>query len=145
MMTSYLVMMIFVDNEIQALQQDVIWLKRGICWKISLILLYSMQVSWLALNFSADPHIYIYLSISPSILIKLRVIRIHSLYSLEKDETSTNKVCLDNNSKLYLLLRLRFWISRECGVLFHCHYSHVHYDPEWLYPKVLSMGSIHLP
>ena len=25
--------------------------------------------------------------------------------------------------KLHLVVRLQFWISRKCGVPYHCHYS----------------------
>ena len=43
-------------------------------------------------------------------------------------------VCPGYDTKLHLMARLLFWISRNCGVFLHCHYSQVHpdhtcYDP----------------
>ena len=52
--------------------------------------------------------------------------RIYWLYPLQRDKTSAY------DSKYHHMVRLLFWSSRECGVLFHCHYSQVHSDLEGL-------------
>ena len=32
----------------------------------------------------------------------------------------------------YLIVRLHSWSFWECGVLLHCHYSQVHFNPVWV-------------
>ena len=49
-----------------------------------------------------------------------------SLVSSTEEWDSSLKVCPGYNTKLCLLVRLSFWSSGKCGVLFHCHYSQVH-------------------
>ena len=39
--------------------------------------------------------------------------------------------CPGNDVKLYLMVRLQFWRSGECGVPLHHHFPLVQSDPEW--------------
>ena len=39
--------------------------------------------------------------------------------------------CLGYDTKLYLMVRLQMWRSKECWVPLHCHYSQVHSESEW--------------
>ena len=53
---------------------------------------------------------------------------------------STKKWCLGHDTKLYLILRLQFWRSEECGILLHCYYS---MSTDWVVVSVrISYGSI---
>ena len=46
-------------------------------------------------------------------------------------KTPSKRVCLGYNTKLHLMVRLHFQRSEKWGELFHCHYSQIHYDPDW--------------
>ena len=52
-------------------------------------------------------------------------LRIYSLYPLKKG-TPIQKRLFGFDTKLYLIVRLQFWRSNECGVPLHCYYSQVH-------------------
>ena len=56
----------------------------------------------------------------------------YSVLSVERRIRSPKKWgCPGYVTRLHLMVRLEFWRSGECGVLFHCHYSHVHFDSRW--------------
>ena len=55
------------------------------------------------------------------------------LNPLQRDKTPSKNESPLYGTKLYLTVRLQFWSSQVFEVPFHCHYSHVHSDLEWLY------------
>ena len=73
-------------------------------------------------------------------------IRIRRLYSLKRDKTLLTKWWLRYNIKLNLLVRLLFWRSVKCRVLFLCHYSqdHANLEGEYLLGSPLRNRSIFL-
>ena len=63
----------------------------------------------------------------------------------KSDPLQKKTSCLVNNTKLNLVVRFQFQSSGECGVLFHCHCSHIHSDSEgyflvWFYGTSTIVG-----
>ena len=54
----------------------------------------------------------------------------NSIYAKSNTPGHSNK-WPEYDTKLHLIVRLKSWTFGECGVLFHYHYSEVHFDLEW--------------